>query len=82
MPESPVSVPSEWLGRYLTLRSDVSAMQILPFSGDELRLSPVSRLPIGASIEACGRGFDDTTLKVAYGGQFYFVFAKEIGAAL
>ena len=63
--------------RVYTLLRDISAMQILP-STEGAILSPVSKLPCGARIEACGPGFDDKTLKVWYEGQFYFVFLQDL----
>ena len=66
------------LNRVYTLSDEISAMQILPFEGAAFRLSPVSRLPRGAEIEACGDGFDNQTLKVCCEGQFYFVFLKDL----
>jgi hypothetical protein len=55
-------------------------MQILPFDEAGARLSPVSRLPRGARIEACGAGYDDQTLKVAYEGHYYLVFLQDLEA--
>ena len=76
---SPVSLPNPVvLNRVYTLSDDISAMQILPFGDSGVRLSPVSRLPRGAQIEACGDGFDSQTLKVCYEGQFYFVFLQDL----
>lgn len=66
------------LNRVYTLSHDISAMQVLPFNENGARLSPVSRLPRGARIEACGDGFDDQTLKVSYEGQYYFVFLLDL----
>ncbi|MBV9083393.1 MAG: hypothetical protein JOZ62_11995 [Acidobacteriaceae bacterium] len=63
--------------RVYTLSNDVCAMQIVP-SADGAMLSPVSRLPTGARIEACGAGFDEKTVKVCYEGQFYFVFLQDL----
>lgn len=64
--------------RVYTLSNDISAMQILQFDEKDMRLSPVSRLPRGAQIEACGNGFDEQTLKVCFEGQFYFVFVQDL----
>jgi hypothetical protein len=66
------------LNRVYTLPNDITAMQILPFEDSGARLSPVCRLPRGARIEACGDGFDRNTLKVAYEGQYYFVFLDDL----
>ena len=66
--------------RTYTLPRDISAMQILPYDEAGARLSPVSKLPRGARIEACGAGYDDQTLKVAYEGQYYLVFLQDLDA--
>jgi hypothetical protein len=66
------------LDRVYTLCDEISAIQLLPFEDSRPRLSPVSRLPRGAEIEACGDGFDEQTLKVFYEGQFYFVFLRDL----
>ena len=66
------------LDRVYTLSRDISAMQILPFDEAGARLSPVSKLPRGARIEACGAGYDEHTLKVAYEGHFYLVFLQDL----
>ena len=76
---SPATLPEpSVLNRVYTLSSDISAMQVLPFSEGGARLSPVSRLPRGARIEACGDGFDEQTLKVSYEGHYYFVFLQDL----
>ena len=62
-----------------TLPNDISAVQIQAITDSETRLSPVSKLPRGARIEPCGRGFNANTLKICCEGQFYFVFTRELG---
>jgi hypothetical protein len=66
------------LGHSYTLTNAISAMQILPSAKDEVCLSPVSKLPRGAEITACGAGFDWQTLKVFYQGHFYYVFLRDL----
>jgi hypothetical protein len=66
------------LGRTYTLSNPISAMQALPSATDELCLSPVSKLPTGAEITACGAGFDGQTVKVFYQGHFYYVFIRDL----
>lgn len=65
----------------LTLPHEISAVQIQSESESETRLSPVFKLPRGARVKPCGRGFNSNTLKVCYEGQFYFVFARQLAAA-
>lgn len=64
-------------GHFYTLANDVSAIQILPSVDGEVRLSPVSKLPQGAEVATCGKGFDLETIKVSCYGFFYYVFLKD-----
>lgn len=66
--------------RTYTLSRDISAIQILPCDEFGADLSPVSRLPRGARIQACGAGRNRNTLKVAYEGQFFLVFLEDLEA--
>lgn len=76
---SAVSLPDPVVRtRFYTLRSDISAMQILPPGDAGVRMSPVCRLPRGADIQALGEGFDSQTLKVLYEGQYYYVFLDDL----
>lgn len=63
-----------------TLSHDISAIQILPHGDAGSDLSPVSRLPRGARIHACGAGHNGDTLKVAYEGQYFLVFLDDLEA--
>jgi hypothetical protein len=48
-------------------------------SGPEL--GAISHLPDGAELTLCGEGFNETTLKVRWEGQSYFIFAQDLVAA-
>jgi hypothetical protein len=78
--DSSISSDVPLLDRSYTLSRDISAMQILPFDEAGARLSPVSRLPRGARLVACGAGYDSNTLKVSYEGQFFLVFLEDLEA--
>lgn len=65
-------------GLSYTLESDIPAIQILPSLDGKVRLSPVSRLPQGAELSPCGKGFDTQTVKVCFHGQFYYVFLRDL----
>jgi hypothetical protein len=41
-------------------------------------LGAISHLPEGAELTLCGEGFNETTLKVRWEGQSYFIFAQDI----
>ncbi len=68
------------IDRSYTLSRDISAIQLLPCDDAGLTFSPVSRLPRGARIHACGAGKNGDTLKVAYEGQYYLVFVDDLEA--
>ena len=68
------------LDRTYTLSRDISAIQILPSDGMGARLSPVSKLPRGARIQAVGDDQNGGTLKVAFEGQYYLVFVDDLEA--
>jgi hypothetical protein len=65
-------------GRTYTLTKEIPSMQVLPSANGGMRLSPVSKLPRGAEIVACGPGFDTETLKVLYQGASYYVFISDL----
>jgi hypothetical protein len=44
-------------------------------------LGAISHLPEGAELEFCGDGFNETTLKVRWEGQSYFVFVQDVAPA-
>ncbi len=65
-------------GQLYTLPDDTAAIQVLP-SGDGIAdLGPVSKLPRGAQILPCGRGFDHQTLMVSCHGHFYYLFVRDL----
>ncbi len=67
--------------RSYTLHREISAIQVMPSSGESgSGLGPVTRLPSGAMVQACGPGFDNQTLKVRFQGQLYFVFLQDLEA--
>lgn len=67
--------------RTYTLSDDISAIQLMPSDGAGAGFSPVSRLPRGAQIQACGADRESPErLKVAYEGHFYLVFLDDLRA--
>lgn len=44
-------------------------------------LGAISHLPDGAELTFCGDGFNETTLKVRWEGQSYFVFVQDLTPA-
>jgi hypothetical protein len=60
------------------LPSMVAAIQASCARDGEPELGAISHLPEGAELEFCGDGFNESTLKVRWEGQFYFVFLQDI----
>ena len=60
------------------LPSNVAAIQASCAREGEPELGAISHLPEGAELEFCGDGFNETTLKVRWEGQSYFVFWQDI----
>jgi hypothetical protein len=80
-PNLPSFPPASALGSSFTLPNDISAVQIQSSTDSETRLSPMFKLPRGARVQPCGRGFNASTLRVFCEGQFYYVFEQELAAA-
>lgn len=65
-------------GLSYTLVSEIPAIQILPSTDGKIDLGPVSRLPQGAELSPCGKGFDPQTVKVRSHGNYYYVFLRDL----
>jgi len=63
-----------------TLSGPVSAVQLIPH-GSRARLGPLVSLKEGQEIQLCGDGYNDRTLKVRLGEQFFFVFRRDLEMA-
>ena len=66
--------------QHYVLPHDISAIQVMSAELSHTGLGPVSRLPRGAAVQVCGLGFDKQTIKVAFQGQYYFVFLDDLEA--
>ena len=62
----------------ITLRKTLAAIQIQPAEAGKEHQGIISQLPNGAEVHVCGEGFNTRTVKVAWGGQLYFVFLQDI----
>jgi hypothetical protein len=60
------------------LPSTVAAIQAACTRNGAPELGAISHLPEGAELEFCGEGFNESTLKVRWEGQSYFVFLQDI----
>jgi hypothetical protein len=63
------------------LRKRVLAIQLAAVKHGGTKLGPLSHLGTGATLELCGDGFNERTLKVRMDGQYYFVLAQDIESA-
>lgn len=63
------------------LPNTVAAIQASCAREGAPELGAISHLPEGAELEFCGDGFNDSTLKVRWEGQSYFVFMQDIAPA-
>jgi hypothetical protein len=62
------------------LPNAVAAIQASCTRDGAPELSTISHLPEGAELEFCGDGFNESTLKVRWEGQSYFVFLQDLTA--
>jgi hypothetical protein len=71
---SPVRVEST-----SSLSREISAVQLeqAPEQG-RARLGDLKTLPAGATIEVCGAGYNERTVKIRCGGEFFFVFQGDL----
>jgi hypothetical protein len=60
------------------LPNTVAAIQASCARDGGPELGAISHLPEGAELEFCGDGFNASTLKVRWEGQYYFVFSQDI----
>jgi hypothetical protein len=68
-------------GTIYRLSKPIAAIQSSRASDGHAELGTISHLPEGAELTFCGDGFNDSTLKVRWGGQLYFVFMQDFAPA-
>lgn len=59
-------------------RVDVPAIPIVLATDGSVELGPITRLPEGATLQFCGDGFNDVTVKIWWEGRYYFVFLEDL----
>ena len=65
--------------RTSSLTRGISAVQLEPGTrSSRARLGELKILPAGATVEVCGAGYNERTVKVRCGGEFYFVFQGDL----
>ena len=80
--EDAVSIPPQSsAGQLYSLSKSIAAIELVYAEKDRLGLGTVMQLPFGASIEVCGEGFNDRTVKVRSNDKFYFVFVQDLAAS-
>jgi hypothetical protein len=60
------------------LPNTIAAIQACCARDGAPELGAISHLPEGAELEFCGDGFNESTFKVRWEGQSYFVFMQDI----
>lgn len=70
--------PDGRISRSFVLPADICAMPIIPHSGEDVSLGPGIRLPRGARVQTSGQGFNPSTVRITFGGQSYYVFARDL----
>ena len=61
------------------LTRGVSAVQLEPGNdSNRARLGELKTLPAGATVEICGAGYNERTVKVRCSGEFFFVFHGDL----
>lgn len=63
------------------LPTTIAAIQASFARDGRAELGAISHLPAGAELTFCGEGFNETTCKVRWEGQSYFVFLQDIAPA-
>jgi hypothetical protein len=61
-----------------SLSKCIAAIEVVPTQKDHAGLGTVMQLPYGARIEVCGKGFNDSTVKIRLNNKYYFVFEQDL----
>jgi hypothetical protein len=72
MPDSAVNYKTVFLTKL------IMAIQLTADENGVTKLGPLSQLGSGSTLEICGTGFNERTIKVRMAGQCYFVFLQDI----
>jgi hypothetical protein len=75
-----MSIPRHvFIERTVSVTKPISAVQLVKDERQGTQLGALSQLRPGATLEVCGEGFNERTVKVRYNDCFYFVFRQDIG---
>ena len=72
---------SAFLSSGYRLPISIPAIQAACAPDGHAELGAISHLPADAELTFCGGGFNENTVKVRFGEQFYFIFLEDITAA-
>ena len=61
-----------------SLSKSIAAIEVIPSEKEHAGLGAVMQLPYGARIEVCGKGFNDSTVKIRLNNKYYFVFEQDL----
>ncbi len=64
--------------RRVSVCKPISAVQLINDPRGSTKLGLLSQLRPGSTLEVCGDGFNERTIKVRCDGSFYFVFRQDI----
>lgn len=65
-------------GEKFWLSKCISAIQLVAAEDGGAKLGLLSQLGPGVTVEICGKGFDERTVKVRSSQQYYFVFLEDL----
>lgn len=65
-------------GEKFRLSKRISAIQLVAAEDGGAKLGLLSQLGPGATVEICGKGFNERTVKVRSSHQYYFVFLEDL----
>lgn len=65
-------------GDRIRLFKPISAIQLVQAEDGGAKLGVISQLGPGTTVEICGSGFNERTVKVRSASQYYFVFLQDL----
>ncbi len=79
MVPDPFFIPTKDIrGERIPLSRRISAIQLIQKEDGRAKLGLLSQLGPGTTLERCGDGFNERTVKVRANGQCYFVFRQDL----
>ena len=66
------------LSEKIALQKPISAIQVFQNEDGSSRLGLLSKIGPGMTVERCGEGFNERTVKVRLNGYYYYVFLQDL----